>query len=68
MAEVAIDKADSVATGPATYVDWGSVVAGAIAAAAVSFVFAQCYRRGGRLKKFATIGEAELAGTADPLF
>ena len=36
--------------------------------AAVSFVFAQCYRRGGRLKKFATIGEAELAGTAEPLF
>jgi hypothetical protein len=36
--------------------------------AAVSFVFAQCYRRGGRLKKFTTIGEAELAGTAEPLF
>jgi hypothetical protein len=36
--------------------------------AAVSFVFAQCYRKGGRLKKFATIGEAELAGTAEPLF
>jgi hypothetical protein len=38
MAEVAIDKADPVATGPAPYVDWGSVVAGAIAAAAVSSV------------------------------
>jgi hypothetical protein len=36
--------------------------------AAASFVFAQCYRRGGRLRKFATIGDAGVAGTAEPLF